>query len=603
MTTQGFKRLALPIVGLATLLLASCREPSETQVVAQQSADSVENAVDARVPYTDICVRAQTNRIPVIMFHDVTGQTPKDPVWFDCSAKQFESMMDSFKEQGFQPISLDTLYNHLTKGAPAPDKAVVLTFDDNYQGFYDNALPILKKYNFPAAMFVHTDFVGSKQGRPKMDWPTLQELSKEGLVTIGSHTLSHPADITALPGSEQEHEIVESKKVLEQHLGRTVDYFAYPDGKNDATTQSIVKAAGYKMAFSTHYGPAEESPNIYAVNRYVQTKLDQALEDRATALSEAPAAVYEATIKNEPITYETSSPAGIDMTFIKGGFPSSRRSQAREGVLDFVREAGASAGINGTFFAMAAVSGTSNEMVGPCYASNEREWVPDNVPERLEKIRNRPMIVWGPKKLAIFTFQGGQMNSPDPIKDFMPDFTDAFVAGAWIVHDGQARTQSEMETYGASDLMDTRKRAFVGIMADGTMVLGASKGSVASDQLARAAAAAGVQEAVMMDSGFSTSLVYGDKVVASGHSTPTDPSRPVPHAIVLTGTLATDPNSIVIPQPDVEPAKPTHRRTRHKAQADDPQRVPPVDAVAPDPAPADDTPPNEVPASDSPTPP
>ncbi|MFX8797768.1 phosphodiester glycosidase family protein, partial [Acinetobacter baumannii] len=77
---------------------------------------------------------------------------------------------------------------------------------------------------------------------------------------------------------------------------------------------------------------------------------------------------------------------------------------------------------------------------------------------------------------------------------------------------------------------DPRRRAFFGVAADGTIVLGASLGSVGSDRLADAAAAAGVQEAVMMDSGFSTSLVYGDKVIASGHSTPTEPSRPVPHA-------------------------------------------------------------------------
>ena len=45
-------------------------------------------------------------------------------------------------DQGAVPISLDQLHRHLTRGEHVPAKAVVLTFDDNYQGFYDYAYPI-----------------------------------------------------------------------------------------------------------------------------------------------------------------------------------------------------------------------------------------------------------------------------------------------------------------------------------------------------------------------------------------------------------------------------------------------------------------------------
>ncbi len=397
------------------VLFWGCRKEHEGRLMvpAQESPPSHQEAPEPpRQPYNDISVFAQTNRVPVLMFHDVIKERGAGSVWFDCSVDEFETMMASFETEHIQPISLDQLYDHLTKGATIPEKSIVLTFDDNYQGFFDNALPILQKHNYPAAMFVHTNFVGdTTHGRPKMDWPTLKELVKGKLVTIGSHTLSHPDDITKIPEADQQREITESKSILEGQLGIKIDYFSFPDGKNDPATQAIVKQAGYKLAVTMQNGPAEESPNIFAINRYVHTKYEKAWEDREKAYNDAPAAVVQQSIKDAPIQYETGDHAGVKLALIKGGIPSSRRSPSRQGVLEFMHDAGASAGINGTFFAMAAIKGTSNEMVGPCFTSNEKVWVPDLVPDRLAKIKDRPMVVWGPRKIGIFPFQGGQMNS------------------------------------------------------------------------------------------------------------------------------------------------------------------------------------------------
>jgi hypothetical protein len=55
--------------------------------------------------------------------------------------------------------------------------------------------------------------------------------------------------------------------------------------------------------------------------------------------------------------------------------------------------------------------------------------------------------------------------------------------------------------------------------------------------MARGAAAAGLQEAFLMDSGFSTSIVFNGKILATGHSSESLPSREVPHALVIKGEL------------------------------------------------------------------
>ena len=127
------------------------------------------------------------------------------------------------------------------------------------------------------------------------------------------------------------------------------------------------------------------------------------------------------------------------------------------------------------------------------------------------------------------------------VQQYGPDYTDTFLAGVWLVHGGIAREKDDMNTFASKDIQDPRRRAFLGIMPDGQVVAGASKTGCSSAQLAQAISSAGIQEAVLLDSGFSTSLVYGEKIMASGHSTAETPSRPVPHAIVFKGTL--DPAS------------------------------------------------------------
>jgi len=266
-------------------------------------------------------------------------------------------------------------------------------------------------------------------------------------------------------------------------------------------------------------------------------------------------------------------------------------SPTREGVVDFIhRTPGTVAGINGGFFAMAAIASTDNQMVGPCRTHDYGTFYPDKFPQIWKKLRNRPLLIWGPHQIAIVPFEPETANTEEAFRNLMPDFTDCFLAGVWLVHNGVARSKEDMNTFGSKDIQDPRRRAFIGIDAQGHIVLGASTESASSAKVAEAAALAGVQEAVLLDSGFSTSLVYGEDVKASGHSTNSIPSRPVPHAIVLRGTL--DPataalgKSTFVPKPD-EPDKPRKHKKKKKTDdvttPDDQNGTPPPDTGTPPP--------------------
>ncbi len=216
---------------------------------------------------------------PVLTYHDMVSVRDRKALWFDCTPAELQQQLDWLQRRGARFISLAQLEAHLTRRQALPPNAVAVTFADNYEGFYRLALPILRRRRVPVTMFVHTDHVGSRKGRPKMAWAQLRELDREGLVTIASQTRSHPADLRTLSNDALQREFVGSKQVLERQLGHPVLYLAYPNGKYDARVAGAARAAGYRIAFTEAQRPAERAPDLFTVPRYVHTKYRQAWAD------------------------------------------------------------------------------------------------------------------------------------------------------------------------------------------------------------------------------------------------------------------------------------------------------------------------------------
>ena len=176
----------------------------------------------------------------ILMFHNVgAGKT---------SPKEFYSNIDDFKDyigelnKTSGIVSLEDCLN---------GKGIALTFDDGFECFYSELMKFFEQENIPFTIFMSTGFLGKGGYLTKEQ---LVSLSKNKLCTIGSHTVTHCALRTS-PNALLE--MTESKKELEQLIGTSVDYFAYPYGS--ATMCSIknimqAKKAGYVKAFSTIRG-------------------------------------------------------------------------------------------------------------------------------------------------------------------------------------------------------------------------------------------------------------------------------------------------------------------------------------------------------------
>lgn len=213
---------------------------------------------------------------PILTYHDMQPERTASSLWFDCSVPEFESQIQFFKARKAVFISVSQLTQNLKSRKPNPAKAVCLTFADNYLGFYKYAWPIIKRERIPCTMFVHTGFVGSKVGRPKMNWDQLRELDRSGLVTVASQTVNHPEDLTVLSDEKVKQEFLNSKLRLERELGHPQKYLAYPNGKYDDRISGLAKNCGYEFAFTEVCVPSEKAPDLWRIPRYVHTRYKSA---------------------------------------------------------------------------------------------------------------------------------------------------------------------------------------------------------------------------------------------------------------------------------------------------------------------------------------
>ena len=222
----------------------------------------------------------RTPYVAVIVWHDVV---PAKEVWFDTPLDTFRAQLAAIAHGGYHVVTLAALREHLLRGAPLPSKPLVLTFDDNGHGIYENAFPLLRRYGFPATMFVYSNFVGTTtHGKRHTTWPQLLEMSRSGLMTVQSLTANHPPDLRLLSDAGVVHELTLSRTSLQYHLGHRIYALVYPEDNYDARLERLAATLGYELAFTEDWGNAGASANLLEIHRYsALTRFAQALADVA----------------------------------------------------------------------------------------------------------------------------------------------------------------------------------------------------------------------------------------------------------------------------------------------------------------------------------
>jgi len=213
----------------------------------------------------DNIVYAEEIIIPILTYHNFTEDEGSG---YKINIVEFEKQMDYLAAHNYSVISLSELLKGL-RDSQLPPKPIVITIDDGFKSTY----PVLKKYNFPATLFIYTNFIEKNNG--SLTWEEIREMTKNN-IEIGSHTLSHCNLLKYKKNENYEtylarirREIFLSKEILESKIGREVKFFAYPYGAYGSTIKDLAIQASYEGIFNANSMNNTLTADPFSLNRQI----------------------------------------------------------------------------------------------------------------------------------------------------------------------------------------------------------------------------------------------------------------------------------------------------------------------------------------------
>jgi peptidoglycan/xylan/chitin deacetylase (PgdA/CDA1 family) len=206
----------------------------------------------------------QLGLLAILGFHKIGPAPGGWETWSYIPEETFAGYLHLLRETGWQVIDLAAFLRGLTAPEILPRRSALLTFDDGYHSNLTVAVPWMRRFGCPAVMFVPTDFIGGKNSfdadvEPEetiCTWDELRELEHAG-VAVQSHGCSHRA-FSELSRAEQQGELVRSRAILEDGLGRPVEVFCFPfgdEGREPSSTADALRHAGFRAACLYGGGP------------------------------------------------------------------------------------------------------------------------------------------------------------------------------------------------------------------------------------------------------------------------------------------------------------------------------------------------------------
>ena len=146
---------------------------------------------------------------------------------------------------------------------PKKEKKILLTVDDAFQSFYDNAWPYLEENKIPFVLFVSTEPVGRKG---YMSWDQIKEVERSGFGVIGHHSHSHDYLIDK---SEEVflNDLKVSNQIFKEKLGYVPTLFSYPFGEYSGFMRDFI-SKNFKIAFGQHSGIIDVNKNKFELPRF-----------------------------------------------------------------------------------------------------------------------------------------------------------------------------------------------------------------------------------------------------------------------------------------------------------------------------------------------
>jgi len=243
--------------------------------------------------------------LTVIGYHEIINTENALIPEYAVSTTQFQQHIDWLKKNGFHFINVDQLIQAHQGKYSLPTKPVLLTVDDGYASFYQNAYPIVKANKIPVVLAVvgswlepkedqSIDFSGEQIQRKEMlSWAELKEMQDSGLVEMASHSYNlhrgivgnpqgnlEPAAVTRLydPKSASyeddshyqqriSNDLKQNNQLLIAHGLKSPRIMVWPYGHYNMQTVKIAKQLGMPVAISLDDGADSAKSSLGQLNR------------------------------------------------------------------------------------------------------------------------------------------------------------------------------------------------------------------------------------------------------------------------------------------------------------------------------------------------
>jgi len=181
------------------------------------------------------------------------------------SIEQFKSHLEEFSKSKYNVATLNFIVDSFSAETSLPKNTIAITVDDGYRSFLTEAWPLLKKYGFPATMFISTEPIDAGI-RGYLTWEEIRQLKSEGL-EIGAHTRTH-AHLNDLSINTIKEEIEHSNKRFLEEINEIPKLFSYPFGETSNAIINLIKDYKFSAAFGQHSGVINETSNFYYLPRF-----------------------------------------------------------------------------------------------------------------------------------------------------------------------------------------------------------------------------------------------------------------------------------------------------------------------------------------------
>ena len=173
----------------------------------------------------------------------------------------FIKQMNILKNSGYDFYNPNFFLKEFNQ--PKEKKKILITIDDGFKSFYNEAWPYLKENNIPFILFVSTEPVG-KNGY--MTWEEIKEIDKSDIGFIGHHSHTHEYLIDM---SEKEfvNDIETATKIFKEELGYIPPIFSYPFGEYSLYMKDYI-SKNFEIAFGQHSGIIDINKDKFELPRF-----------------------------------------------------------------------------------------------------------------------------------------------------------------------------------------------------------------------------------------------------------------------------------------------------------------------------------------------